>query len=448
MTALVPPAVEAPPRWILARVATLMALQYASLGAWSVTISTYIAAHTGELGRGLFNESFVGWYASAGAIGALVSPVAMGVIADRWVSVDRLLAWLHLGCGLSLAGLLACGAWGTQGVFYALLLAYFQAFVPTGALASSLAFRRLPRPDTQFAQARAAGTAGWVVAGAWVGFGHPRLFGNSIEATLTPVALGAALHLVTAAYALTLPRTLPDRGVVSPTERFKGSGALSHSPAFWGFLLVSVIATASPQFYNYYINLYLNESGYQSAALKATIAQVSEVFAILLLPALLTRRGIRPLFLAGVIAWAVRFALLAYAEPLGAPWMVYLAIGMHGVSFPFVYIAGQYYVDRLAPRHARSAAQGFLSLATSGLGHLGGATLTGFAQAWWLTPEGVSPPPYDWTRFWLLACTISVVAAGLFVALHAEAPKEPPPPEAEGESPDGAARPAATELPA
>ena len=72
------------------------------------------------------------------------------------------------------------------------------------------------------------------------------------------------------------------------------------------------------------------------------------------------------------------------------------------------------YVDRLADRAHRGAAQGLNALATTGLGHLLGAVTVGFAQQTFLTPDGVSPPPYNWPAFWLVPAAVSAVTVVLF----------------------------------
>jgi hypothetical protein len=38
----------------------------------------------------------------------------------------------------------------------------------------------------------------------------------------------------------------------------------------------------------------------------------------------------------------------------------------------------------------------------------------GFAQQTFLTPAGVSPPPYDWAAFWLVPAAVSVITVVLF----------------------------------
>jgi hypothetical protein len=94
---------------------------------------------------------------------------------------------------------------------------------------------------------------------------------------------------------------------------------------------------------------------------------------------------------------------------------VYAAILIHGPCYVFVYVVGVLYVDQLVGGAHRGAAQGLYALASTGMGHLMGAITVGFTQAKFLTPEGVSPPPYHWTAFWGVPAIISLATAIVFV---------------------------------
>jgi MFS family permease len=82
----------------------------------------------------------------------------------------------------------------------------------------------------------------------------------------------------------------------------------------------------------------------------------------------------------------------------------------------FIYVVGVMYVDRLVHGEHRGAAQGMFALASAGLGNLAGALTVGYTQARFLTPEGVSPPPYHWTAFWSVPAILSVASVLVFQA--------------------------------
>jgi len=397
---------------MMARMSAMMFMQYWPLGIWGVTVGTYIAANTGEQGASIFSAGFVGYSTAAGAIGGLLSPVVFGFLSDRFFSAQRLVALMHFGCALS--------AWGmyesqNQAAFFFCLLMYFQCFVPAVALTNKISLRHLAHVDAEYPLIRIFGTVGWISAGLFLGFVWPVVTGDSIEATPTPLLLGALGSVLMSFYAFTLPHTPPvPRNENDRRRTFHDSGVLLRNRSLVAFLLVSMLACIPSMAYNNYANLFLNNHAYPRPAALMTVGQLSDVLFLWASPWFIARFGLRTLFVSGVIAWGVRYGLLAAGSYFHVAWPVYTAILIHGPCYVFIYVIGVMYVDRLAGSAHRGAAQGMYAVATTGLGHLIGAFTVGYTQGVFLTPDGISPPPYNWPAFWIVPAIFSFVTAIVF----------------------------------
>jgi nucleoside transporter len=409
------------PRSIVARLVVMMFLQYWALGVWAVTVYTYLDANTIPRGAAIYSEGFVGYSATAGALGALVAPVLVGWAADRYFSAQRVVALLHLLSAGALVGMLVSR---TQAEFYIALVAFYQFYVPTVSLTNTIAMRQIGDSDKQFYFVRTFGTVAWIAAGLFVGWFWPTWFGESIESTRTPIAVGLVSEVVMAVYALTLPATPPSRKATGWRSLTGGAGVWRNRPLVV-FLGVSLLACIPAQVYGSFLNTYMNQQNIQYAAAKQTIAQVSEVACMLAMPWLLAKFGLKTLFLLGILTWSGRYLMLALAAQQDWVSPVYLAMSVHGPSYVCIYVAGQLYIDRLAARDGRGAAQGFHALATTGLGHLAGSIAGGKAQAWLLTPTGVDPAPYRWVEFWLIPAGVAFIAAAVFVLAFHEPKSDP-----------------------
>lgn len=397
---------------MMIRMSAMMFLQYWPLGVWGVTVGTYIAANTGKQGAGIFSAGFVGYSTAAGAIGSLLSPVIVGFLSDRYFAAQRLVALMHVVCALA--------AWRmyesqTQTEFFLWLAVYFQCFSPAAALTNKIGLRHLANADREYPLVRVFATVGWISAGLFVGFAWPRVTGDSIEASRIPLLIGACGSVIMAFYSLTLPNTPPEeRSGVLPRRIWQDSGELLRNQPLVAFLFVSMLACIPSMAYNNYGNLFLNRQSYPSPAALMTLGQVSDVLVLWATPSLIARFGLRRLFISGVIAWGLRYISLAAGSYYGIAWPVIAAILLNGPCFVFIYVIGVLYVDHLVGGEHRGAAQGMFAVASAGVGHLLAALCVGYTQAVFLTPENVTPPPYNWTEFWIVPATLSLVTFVVF----------------------------------
>src|SRR3954470_10855997 len=93
------------------KLSSLMFLQYFVWGAWYVTMGTW-------LGETLhFSGEQIGLAAGSTAVGAMISPFFVGMIADRFLATERILAALHIAGGVVL---FFAATQTTFGPFYAI----------------------------------------------------------------------------------------------------------------------------------------------------------------------------------------------------------------------------------------------------------------------------------------------------------------------------------------
>src|SRR5277367_5138859 len=386
---------------IRTRLGAMMFLEYFIWGSWYVTLGTWLASSLH------FTGQQIGLAAGTTAVGAMIAPFFVGLVADKLFATQRVLAVLHLVGGVLL---FAASQQAAFGRIYVILLLYCLCFMPTLALTNSLAFRQMSDPKLEFGPIRVLGTAGWIAAGLLVGT-------LRLEATARPLQLAAALSILMALYCLTLPDTPPlaREGRFSLSSIFPREAiALLRERSMAVFAIASFLICIPLQFYYAFTNLFLNESGVHNAAGKMTGGQMAELFCMLLIPWFFRRLGVKYMLVAGMSAWVLRYVMFAYGNAGPAMWMLWLGILLHGICYDFFFVTGQIYVDRKAPIALRAAAQGMITLITYGAGMLVGSWLSGYVVDLY-TLTGVNGLiTHAWRSIWLVSAACSAVVLVLF----------------------------------
>jgi nucleoside transporter len=386
---------------IRTRLSIMMFVQYFAYGSWLVTMGTL-------MGQTLkFSGTEIGWVYAAPAIAAIISPFFVGMIADRFFATQRVLAVL------SIAG--AVLLWWTSNqttfsTFFGGMLLYTLCYMPTLALANSLSFHHIPDPAKDFPRIRVLGTIGFIAVGQIIGRMH-------MDASDTPLKIGAVALFLLGFFALSLPHT-PPPAAGKPFSARDALGldalALMKDRSFAIFVLGSLLLCIPLQFYYAFTNLYLNEAGMAEAAAKMTMGQMSEIVFMVLMPWFLVRFGVKRMLLIGMATWTLRYLLFAYGNAQSAVWMLYLGIIVHGICYDFFFVTGQIYVDQRADIRIRSAAQGFIALVTLGVGQLIGSWLSGVIVQNYTLAGGTA---HDWRAVWIVPAAMAFGVLILFAAL-------------------------------
>jgi nucleoside transporter len=387
-----------------AQLSTMMFLQFFIWGAWFVTLGTY-------LGQGLKLDGVsIGAAYSTMPWGALLAPIFVGMIADRYFNSEKVLAICHLlgACILYYASTLADG----NHLFWVLLL-YALTYSPTIALVNAITFNQLESTEKQFPKIRVFGTIGWIVAGILVGT-------LAIEATATPMRIAALASATLGIFAFFLPKTPPQPGKSQKGIRNilgLDAFALLKDRSFAIFTLGSLLICIPLAFYYNFTNLFLNEMGVENAAGKMTLGQTSEIFFMLVMPFFFVRLGVKKMLIAGMTAWVLRYLLFAFGNPEGAMMMYYLGILLHGICYDFFFVTGQIYVDKAAPESQRASAQGFITLITYGLGMLIGAWVSGLIVKTFEVESATGAISRQWQTIWLIPAIMAALIILLFSVL-------------------------------
>ncbi len=391
---------------IYSRLSLLMFLQFFVWGAWFVTLGTYLNA----LG---FSGSDIGTAYLTNNIGAIIAPIFVGMVADRFFDSEKVIGVLHL-VG---AGVLYHVTTLTQaGDIIIWLLIYNACYMSTLALANSIGFAQMQSPDLQFPKVRVWGTIGWIVAGLSITYVLASGGGN-VEASSLPMSMAAACSAILGLYCFTLPNTPPaSRGKHVTMGRVLGLEALSllKERSFAIFAASSLLICIPLAFYYSFANLFLNEVGMQGVAAKMTLGQVSEALFLLAMPFFFRRLGVKWMLLVGMLAWVLRYGVFAFGS-IDLVGFLYLGILLHGVCYDFFFVTGQIYIDQRASDEIRASAQGFITLLTYGAGMAIGTYIAGQVVESYVVSGG-----HDWQTIWLVPCAFAGVIAIVFAMVFRE----------------------------
>jgi nucleoside transporter len=388
------------------KLSLMMFLEFFIWGAWFVTLGTYLLHNLNASG------TQVGVAFLTQSIGAIVAPFIVGLIADRYFSAQKILGVLHLAGALLLWRASSAPDFNS---FYPNILTYMVLYMPTLALVNSIAFRQMQNPQKEFAQVRVLGTLGWIVAGLTIGWLNWEQ-SNGLQATFLMAAGAAALLGV---FSFTLPATPPVKSGQSSSIGdllgFEAIGLLKNR-SYLIFFLASIAICIPLAFYYGFTNPFLNEVGMKGAAAIQSMGQVSELLFMLAIPLFFSKLGVKKMLAIGMGAWVLRYIFFAYGNGDSNYWMLIAGIVLHGVCYDFFFVTGQIYTDNLAGERFKSSAQGFITLATYGVGMLIGTLLSGDI----FDKHTLAGGAHDWRMIWLIPAGIAAAVLILFLLFFRE----------------------------
>jgi len=393
------------------RLRLMMFLQFFIWGAWYATAGNYMRT------TGMTDVIYLAYMASP--VGSIVSPFFLGMIADRFFAVQKVMGGMHLLSGIFVfcAPSVAEGAFASTPLFLTLLLLHMLCYMPTLGLATATAFHLLTDREREFPLIRVFGTIGWIVAGFLVSYVL------QADQTALPLRVAGAAGVVMGLYSFSLPHVPPPAAGKKVSLRdILGVDALVqlNSKPFIVFIICLLLTSIPLATYYAYVPVFLNAADIPNPAFKMTFGQMSEVLFLLLLPWFFVRLGVKWVLLIGMSAWVVRYGLFAIGAPDAVTWMILIGILLHGVCYDFVYIAGQIYIDRKASPVIRAQAQGLFVLVSYGVGQGLGTLVAG-----WIFNSIVAgqagQPLAQWQLFWIVPVVFATLVTVLFAAGFKEA---------------------------
>lgn len=368
-----------------------------------------------ELG---FSAPQIGTAFGATSAAAMISPFFVGAIADRFFQAQRLLGTLHVLGGIFLASAATTRSFSS---FYPLLLAHTLCYMPTLALANTVAFSQMQDAAKSFGAIRLMGTFGWIAAGMVIGK-------MNLGTQSTQFLIGAAVSIALGVYAwIALPAVEPkSRGVPLNLGAMIGLDALPmlRERSFAIFALGSCLICIPLAFYYSGAERFLRDVGMAEAPAKMTYGQMSEVLFMLVFPWMFARFGVKRMLLLGMAAWIARYVCFAQGAGGGEMATAFLLAGiiLHGPCFDFFFVTGQVYVDRCAPAGIRAAAQSFIAFLTYGVGMIIGSIAQGFILERFTGAEG----KVDWSPTWIYPAVGSAAVLVLFLLFFRESANREP----------------------
>lgn len=390
------------------RLSTMMFLEFFVWGSWYVTMGTFLGINLNATGAQV-SAAF-----STQSFGAIIAPVIIGLVADRYFNAERIMGFLHL---VGAVLLYLCYQAESFAGFYPFIFAYMVLYMPTLALANSVSFRQMKDPEKEFSPIRVWGTIGWIASGLAISYvffwdSATSLENGSLRYTFL---MGAIASSVLGLFSFTLPKTPPkgksgNNVKISDLMGLDALGLLKDRN-YAIFFISSILICIPLAFYYQNANPFLAEIGVSDPTGKMTIGQVSEVLFLLMLPLFFKRFGFKVTILVGMLAWSLRYLLFAYGDASGGLWLLLIGIALHGICYDFFFVSGQIYTDSKAGEKFQSSAQGLITLATYGIGMLIGFAIAGQVTDLFLAESGT----HDWKSIWMIPSGIAIFVVIVFM---------------------------------
>jgi len=369
------------------RLSGVMFLEYAVWGSWAPVLAARL------LGPLKMTGKQAGWIYATLPIACIVSPLVSGLLADKYMNTEWVLAVSHaIGAVLLF---LAVRQQTFKGLFLVMLL-YSLCYGATLPLVNAILFAHVGDLDTQglvFIWAPIA----WALVGYFL-TGWRNVRGGEGDGS-DCLKLAAVLSALMAIACYLAPATPPKGTAEIPIVRAFDTLA---QPDFLIFIVTSLVIAGLMQFYFLGSARFMTDMGIPGKNVPATmgIAQAAQAIAtFFLLGAMVDKLGFK-----GALTIGAGFWLLMYVVYLGTRprWLIVVSQTFHGLAYVFFMIVGQIFAGKVGPNIPASM-QALIFAATMGVGLFLGTQLAGIVMDRFST-DG----QFQWRKIWTVPMLIMV----------------------------------------
>lgn len=382
------------------RLLVMMFVQYFMQGAWNMTMGLVLSTY------GM--ATIIGSSYALLGLATILSPLFIGMVADRFFASQKVMAILHL----INAGVILCVPQfiETQNTTMTLTMIFLVGllFYPTTALANSISFSHI-NGVKYFPVIRVFGTFGFMAIGFIIGqMGYSGDTMTWYIASASGVALGL--------YCFTLPDTPPKaKGSAFALRDLLCLDALAlFKDRNFSILMLSIFVLMIPKTaYSAYIPVFLKALGFDNAASMMQVGIACEVIFMFLLSFFLLKAGFKITLMIGVVSWVIRSLFFAHAAIDASVMFVLIGLMLQGFCWDFFFTVGDIYVDRKARPEIKAQAQSLRFIVSNGVGLLFASTVCGQIFNQTVTEQGPQSLP-QWESFWIFSAIIAAVVSVFF----------------------------------
>ncbi len=379
------------------QLSAMMFLEYAVWGAWMPVLAARL------LGPLQMNGKQTGWIYATLPLASMISPLFGGWLADQYVDTGYILAFCH-AIGVVLLFVAAKTTKFTP--LFVVMLLYSMLFAATIPLVNSLMFSHLTDAEKQSPGIFIWAPVAWALVGyALTGWRNLRKGEGDGSDCLK---FAAFLSILMTVVCLIQPAT-PPKGGGAGSPIMQAIGLMS-DPKFAVFIVASLVVAGVMQFYFLGTARFLTDHGISGKNIPAImgIAQAAQALATLFLLGLLFDDkvlGPKWTITIGAACWMGLYLVYTLKAPKA---VVIVAQVLHGLAYVFFMIAGQMYVNKVAPPDIVGSAQSLIILVTTGIGLFLGTQLAGFVM-----DRSCVDGKFNWSKVYLvpLLCTLAGVLA-------------------------------------